>query len=270
MSTIENPRVEPVPGSEADPFRYGWRHVPVKQANGRVEHEQVPLTLEDLLFPEEGDFAVQHWSHIEDYFYLFAIFQWVLAGFPGGLVLSDCRVRWDVPGLRPLGPDVAVFLDAPPGWDGGTLGVAETEARPVLVVEVTSPETRKKDFGIKKVYYHQAGVPLYVIVDARPSPRGRRVKLHGFSRGPEGYESLPLDDEGRLWIEPLNLWMAIAEDRVVCIDGRTGEPIAGFAEQIQARAEAEAQTAEVEARNRELEARNRELMDEIRRLRGEA
>ena len=68
----------------------------------------------------------------------------------------------------------------------------------------------------------------------------------------------------------LNLWMAIAEDRVVCIDGRTGEPIAGFAAQIQARAEAEAQTAEVEARNRELEARNRELMDEIRRLRGEA
>ena len=130
---------------------------------------------------------------------------------------------------------------------------------------------------IDHTHYHQAGVPLYVIVDARPSPRGRRVKLHGFSRGPEGYEPLPLDDEGRLRIEALNLWMAIAEDRVVCIDGRTGEPIAGFAEQIQARAEAQAyaaeaqaQAAEAEARNREMEARNLELMDEIRRLRGEA
>lgn len=303
MSTIRDPRAdpeaEPAPGPEADPFRYGWRDVARKQPDGRVEVEQVPLTLEDLLFPEEGDFAVQYRSHIEDCFYLLGAFGVLLAGDPRALVLSDCRVRWDVPGLRPLGPDVAVFLNAPEGWDGGTLGVAETDARPVLVVEVTSPETRKKDFGIKKDFYHRARVPIYVIVDARPHPKQeRRVKLHGFRYAPEGYEPMPLDDRGRLWLEPLGVWMAIERARVVCIDGETGEPITTFAEALlalaeaearareaiqslaeaearareetRARAEAEARATEAEGRARaEFEDRIRAMEAELRRLRGE-
>jgi colicin import membrane protein len=272
MSTIEDPRVapapEPVPGSEADPFRYGWRYVPIKQPDGRVEVEQVPLTLEDLLFPEEGDFAVQYRSHIEDCYYLLGTFNARVADNPRAVVLSDCRVRWDVPGLRPLGPDVAVFFNVPNDWDGGTLGVADSQAQPVLVIEVTSPDTRKNDFGRKKKFYHQANVPLYVIVDARPGPKGRRVKLHGFRWTFEGYEAVPLDDQDRIWVESLNLWLAIADARVVCIDGATGEPIGGFVEQFQgrieaqARADAEAQTriewqarADAEARSRiELQA----------------
>ena len=32
---------------EEDPFRYGWRYVEKKGSNGRVEFEQIPLTLED-------------------------------------------------------------------------------------------------------------------------------------------------------------------------------------------------------------------------------
>jgi colicin import membrane protein len=267
MSTIQDPRVEsspsPVPGSEADPFRYGWRYVTVKQSDGRVELEQVPLTLEDLLFPEEGDFAVQYPSHINDCRYLMMVFQTKLAGDPEALVLHDCRVDWNLPGVRPLGPDIAVFLGVPNDFDRGTLGLFKDAAIPVLVVEVTSPDTRKNDFGIKKDYYHRAGVPVYIIVDARPGPKGRRVKLHGFRQSPEGYEPLPLDDQGRLWVEPMGLWLAIADRRVVCIDGETGEPIGDYGEQVQARIEAEARFAEAEARILELEA-------EIRRLRGEA
>jgi Uma2 family endonuclease len=277
MSTIEDPRVEPnpVPGSPADPFRYGWRYVSRKQADGRVELEQVPLTLEDLLFPEEGDFAVQYRSHIEDCYYLLGVFNARVADNPRAVVLSDCRVRWDVPGLKPLGPDVAVFFNVPNDWDGGTLGVADAEARPVLVIEVTSPDTRKNDFGRKKLFYHQAGVPLYVIVDARPGPKGRRVKLHGFEFAPEGYVSVPLDDRERLWIEPLNLWLAIEDRRVVCIDGATGEPIGGYVEQVQARTEAEARSAEAEARaeadsRARLEAEARAEADSRARLEAEA
>jgi colicin import membrane protein len=259
MSTINDPRVEPspvpVPGSEADPFRYGWRYVPVKQPDGRVELEQVPLTLEDLLFPEEGDFAVQYPSHTKDCSYLRQVFETRLAGDPEALVLADCRVDWNLPGVRPLGPDVAVFLGVPSDFDRGTLGVAEDAAAPVLVVEVTSPDTRKNDFGIKKDYYHRAGVPLYVIVDARPGPEGRRVELLGFHHAPEGYDSMPLDDQERLWLEPFNLWLAIANARVVCIDGETGEPIGDYGEQVQARIEAETRSAAAEARSAEVEAR---------------
>src|ERR1700685_4074579 len=127
MSTIEDPRVtpSPVPGSEADPFRYGWRFVPVKQPDGRVEVEQVPLTLEDLLFPEEGDFAVQYPSHINDCHYLKTVLDTRLAGDPEAVVLTDCRVDWNLPGVKPLGPDIAVFLGVPSDFDRGTLGLVE-------------------------------------------------------------------------------------------------------------------------------------------------
>jgi colicin import membrane protein len=283
MSTIEDPRVEPKPGSEADPFRYGWRYVTRKQPDGRVELEQVPLTLEDLLFPEEGDFAVQFPSHVNDCLFLKMIFETRLAGDDEAVVLSDCRVDWNLPGVRPLGPDVAVFLGVPHDFDRGTLGLVKDSATPVLVVEVTSPDTRKNDFGIKKDFYHRAGVPLYVIVDARPGPKGRRVKLHGFRHAPHDYEAIPLDDQNRLWVEPLGLWLAIEDRRVVCLDGATGERIGDYGDQVQARIEAEARSAEAEVRSAEAEARSaeaearadladariRELEAEIRRLRGE-
>jgi hypothetical protein len=297
MSTIHDHRVEPVPGSPADLFRYGWRYVPVKQADGRVELEQVPLTLEDLLFPKEGDFEVHYESHDEDCRYLKSVFRSRVAGDPMAKVLSDCRVRFDVPGLEPLGPDVAVFSNLRSDWDGGILEVVETGARPVLVVEITSAESRKNDFGPKMDYYHQAGVPLYVIVEARPESKGRGMKLHGFRHTPEGYEPLPLDDRLRLWVEPLGIWMAIEGPRVVCFDGRTGERFADYEDEVRARVEAQAHAveaqahafeaqahaveaqaraaeaqarAEAEARARaEIEARMREMEAELRRLRGE-
>ena len=264
MSTIDESLAEAVPaaGSPEDPFRYGWRTVVRRQPDGRLAREQIPLTLKDLLFPEEGDFEVHYASHDEFCGFLKAIFMSRVDHDPMGKVLSDCRVRFDVPGLEPLGPDVAVFANLRNDWDGGTLEVAETGARPVLVVEITSASTRLNDFGPKKAYYHQAGVPLYIIVDTRPGTKRHRMKLHGFRRTPEGYDPLPLDDQGWLRVEPLGIWLAIEEDRIVSIDGQTGERIGDFAEQVRARAEAE-------ARNRDLEARMLAMEAELRRLRGE-
>jgi Uma2 family endonuclease len=268
MSTIQDPRVEPEPGSPADPFRYGWRYVVRRQPSGRLGREQIPLTLEDLLFPKEGDQTPQFPSHTDDCHYLVNVFSTRVADNPMAMVLSDCRIRYDVPGLRPLGPDVAIFFNLRRDWDGGTLDVAETGARPALVVEITSPDTRKHDFGPKKDYYHQAGVPLYVIVDARPGPKGRRVKLHGFRRDPAGYEPLPLDDLGRLWIGALGIWLAVGDRRVICIEGRTGERFLDYVELVRARAAAEARLAEIRARA-EKESRIRNLEAELRRLGGE-
>ena len=45
--------------AKADPFCYGWRYVRVKGLDGTVTEEQVPLTEEDVLFPEVGDYIVQ-------------------------------------------------------------------------------------------------------------------------------------------------------------------------------------------------------------------
>ena len=270
MSTIDDRKVaaEPVPGSPEDPFRYGWRYVIRRGANGRLGRNQVPLTLRDLLFPLEGDFAMQEQAHVEDCFYLMGAFQSRTAGDPRARVLSDCRVRWDVPGLEPLGPDVAVFFEVPEDWEGGTLDVAATGARPVLVVEITSPDTRVNDFGVKKEYYHQAGVPTYVIVDVRYRAKRRKLKILGFRRSPDGYEPIPLDQGDRLWLEPFQLWMAIADRRVACIDGTTGRALPGPGEAILQFYEGEANLAAAQAELAEAEAAR--LQAEAERVQAQA
>ncbi len=35
---------------EPDPYRYGWRYMRVEGPDGSVSFDQVPLTLEDVLF----------------------------------------------------------------------------------------------------------------------------------------------------------------------------------------------------------------------------
>ena len=109
MSTISKSRPPKPPGPQPDPYRYGWRYVTIRAPNGSETFEQVPLTLEDVLFPEEGDFIVQTDGHIGDIVYLRTVFKSQVAGVPTTVVLSDCRVDWNLAGVRPLGPDVAVF-----------------------------------------------------------------------------------------------------------------------------------------------------------------
>lgn len=256
-------------GGAPDPFRYGWRNVD----HQRYGDWRIPLTLDDLLFPEEADQTPQSQSCTRNRFSLMEAFRRRQADVRDALILVDCRVRYDVAGLKPVGPDIAIFFDAPRGFNGATFDVTETKARPVMVVEITSPDTRIFDFGIKKRIYHRAGVPWYIILDSRPRSKNRRLALRGYRDSPDGYEPIPLDDRGRLWLEPLNLWLSNDGDRVICVDGETGEPIGDYSDQAEgrraeyARAEAERARAEAEAR-RDLEARLRAMEEENRRLRG--
>src|SRR6516165_8904 len=165
MSTVSKSRPAKQPPSELDPFRYGWRYVRITQPDGTEALDQVPLTLEDVLHPELGDFIVQTDAHDNDRAYLKSVFKARLSRNRTAAVLSDCRVDWNVPGIRPLGPDVAVFFGVRRFIDWATFDVAAEGARPILVIEVTSPETRANDIGIKVDYYHRARVPLYVIAD---------------------------------------------------------------------------------------------------------
>jgi colicin import membrane protein len=269
---------------EADPFRYGWRYVKVTRPDGTEDFEQVPLTLEDVLHPQEEDFIVHTDGHNEGCRYLKSVLKARLAGDPSAVVLSDCRVDWGVPGLRPLGPDIAVFFGVGRHRDWGTFHVAEEGAQPALVIEITSPETRQNDLGIKVDYYHRAGVPHYVIVDVRVRGEGRRLDLIGYRYTSDGYEPLEPDERGRLWLERVGLWLGVAGDRVAFYDPDTGREIGDYTElsqaitaEAQARAEAEARaealartaTAEAQARA-DLEARLREMEAELRRVRGEA
>jgi Uma2 family endonuclease len=276
MSTLIDRAAREVETPPQDPYRYGWRDVRRIRPDGGVELDQVPLTLEDALHPEPGDVVVENSAHEQIRRYLSDVLHGRLAQEPGALVLSDCRVAWDVPELRPHSPDVAVIFgvrQAREKWS--TFDVTEEGVRPTLIIEITSPETRSNDLETKLDHYHRVGVPYYAIIDEDESSGTRALRLIGYRHTPAGYQALPLDDRGRLWLEPIGLWLATREGRVRFEDAQTGAMIGDYVEQSEAldaaeeaRAAAEEARDAAKARAEAAEARLRELEAELQRLRG--
>ncbi len=276
MSTVSTspPRQPTAPAP--DPYIYGWRDVPVTGPDGRVSYDQVPLTLEDVLFPETGDFIVQTDHHDNDSSYLKSVFKARLAGDPEAAVVSDCRVDWNIPGVRPLGPDIAMFFGISHHRDWATLDVAAEGAQPALVVEVTSPQSRMNDLETKVEFYHAAKIPLYVIADARTeTEETRRLELIAYRYQPDGYERIAPDHRGWIWLEPVRLWLGVTRTRhpgydlLACYDPETGEEIGDYvavtkALDAEAESRARAEASAVAAENRAATAENRAATAENR------
>jgi len=223
---------EPATGQE-DPWRYGWRYVKRVNGDGVEESEQVPLTLEDVLFPEEGDFRVETLAHIKDCMYLFAVLAERLSHRPDAGVFCDNRIDWGVMGLRALGPDVAVFFHAEDiDPQAGTFYRELYDAVPVVVIEVTSPSTRANDVGPKVDFYHRANVPLYVIADTvSREGQEREMMLRGYRAGEAGYVEFGPDERGRIRLAPLPLWITLRPGRVALEDA-AGEEIGDYTEVV--------------------------------------
>ena len=163
MSTVSTSPPTNLPPDESDPFRYGWRYVTVRAADGTETLDQVPLTLEDVLFPETGDFIVQTDLHDTDTSYL-KTFQHRLPGAQDAVAVSDCRVDWNIPGVTSAGRTSRVLrLEAAeglgdagrrgrgsPAGPGGRGDIARARARTTLRSSSSSIIGR---------------VPLYVIAD---------------------------------------------------------------------------------------------------------
>jgi colicin import membrane protein len=107
--TTATPQPVPLTDADADPFRYGWRLVPRPTPDNPHHFEQVPLTLDDVLHPEVGDFIVHSDRHETDRMYLTAVLRARLEPSRRAIVLSDVRIAWDIPDLRAHGPDVMVI-----------------------------------------------------------------------------------------------------------------------------------------------------------------
>ena len=301
--TTATPQPVPHTDADADPFRYGWRLVPRPTPDNPSHLEQVPLTLDDVLHPEVGDFIVHSDLHETDRMYLTAVLRARLEASGAAIVLSDVRIAWDVPDLRPHGPDVMVIPGIAERQDWSTFDVAVEGARPALIIEITSPETRVNDVQRKVAHYARAGVAQYVIVDRIGRGGARRVRLLDYRLAGGVYRRRAPDAAGRVHLVIANLWLGVEGDHVVCYDER-GAAFGDYATAVRqaaaaeeraqreamARAEAEeraqreAAAREVEARARaeaeeqarreaaaraELEARMRDLEAELRRLRGE-
>jgi Uma2 family endonuclease len=249
-----------------DPFRYGWRPVTTVAADGREQVELVPLTLTDVLHPEVGDQVTHAEPHERRCVYLYNVLTAQLAADPSAVVLHDVRVAWDVPGLRPHGPDLAVVLNVRARQAWTTFDVAVEGVRPDIIIEVTSPETAALDRSTKMEQYELARVPLYVIVDAVSLRRAPSLRLLGYQLTPTGYQPLAPDDHGRLWLGPARLWLAVEDDEIVCYDAeeRRLDDYTTLARTLNA---AEVAREAASQRADRAEARLREMEAEMRRLR---
>jgi Uma2 family endonuclease len=261
MSTVSGrpTRGSQPPTVDRNPFRYGWRYVRNVRPDGTEEIDQVPLTLEDVLHPEAGDVIVESYPHNSDRDYLKAVFRTRLPHERTAAVFSDCQVDFNIPGVKPICPDVVVFFDIRRQAPWSSFDVAAEGARPVLVVEITSPDTRSNDIGTKKTYYYRAKVPWYVIADVRfEGENERRIELLLYRRTGAGYRRVKPDESGRVWLEPVGLWLGQVRDRIggfmrlACFDPETGEEVGDYTAISQALADAQ------------------RLLDEEARARGEA
>ncbi len=258
-----------IPGSDADPFRYGWRYVRMQQPDGTEVVHEVPLRLIDLLHPEEGDHVTHTEAHERRCVYLYNIFQAQVHDDPTTVVLHDVRIAWDVPDLRPHGPDLMVIphVRVPQNWS--TFEVADEGTRPTLILEVTSPETRRMDVIEKVSHYARAGVPCYVIVDSVAQAGRTELHLRGYELVGTTYAPLAPDARGWLWLDAVQVWLGIQDNEVYAYD-RDGQQLGDYATVVaqlttavtqlvtehtaRVAAEAQAEAAEAQAA-REREAR---------------
>ncbi|MCS6938071.1 MAG: Uma2 family endonuclease [Roseiflexus sp.] len=248
------PTQEVTAAPPGNPFPYGWRYVERTAPDGSVTVEQVPLTLEDVLHPQEGDQVTHSDLHQRICVYLYNVLRGLLAGVPGAVVLHDVRIAWDDPDLKAHGPDLAVIFGVRARKNWSTFDVAAEGVRPTVIIEVTSPETRGIDLTVKLDEYDLAGVEFYIIVDVAQRRGQETLRLLGYRRTPTVYAVLPPDDQGRLWIEPLRIWLGVQDQQVVCYDA-AGNPIGDYPDLQAALATAEQRIAALEA--------------ELRRLRGD-
>jgi Uma2 family endonuclease len=286
MSTVPDRQTKSVDPSTVRPakppragqasFEYGYREVRRKLPNGRYRWERVPLTLEDVLHPQLGDVHVLSDPHADDCTYLRVVLKARYAEDHSVVVFSDCGIFWDIPGLDHHSPDLSVIFGVKERKEWKTFHVKTEEVWPKLIIEVTSPKTRILDVETKVWEYAQARVPHYVIADARERGNKRRLTLIAYRLKGAAYEPEPLDERGRVWLEPVGLWLGVTVhpetggDRIALIDPVTDEEIGDYTAINRARVEAieranaetqranaETQRADAETRRADAEAQAR-------------
>src|SRR5487761_210712 len=230
VSRLLVPPLPPTPPPQEETPFYGWRYLRRRDAEGREYLEEVPLTLEDVLYPQEGDEKPMRPQHQIECAYLANVLRTRFADDSTVAVLSDCLIDWGVAEQRNHEPDIAVFREVriPPNPRQGTFRLSPSGGRIALVIEVVSPDTRENDVVRKTVDYHRLGVPLYGMIDQQHEEGARH--LHGYRWTPSGYEELPLDAGGRLLLEPVGLQLALEDGWLACYDAVTGERLGDYQE----------------------------------------
>jgi hypothetical protein len=161
------------------------------------------------------------------------------------------------PGTQQFAPDVLAARVDP--HFRSSYRLEEEGIVPAFVLEVISPESRRRDTVDKRRAYEAMGVEEYLLFD----PVGRLLipRIQGYRREGEGWVKWEQDEAGRLWSEVFGAWLTVIGDdlRLMRRDG-TLEP--SPAEEALAR-----EQAEIAARGEALAREQAE--EEIRRLEAE-
>ncbi len=188
----------------------------VELDDGSVEEQELPLTMELLLHPQEGDKVTQTDFHLTLVFSVLGRLRRWLERTPGVGVFSDLRFDWHREGLKPSGPDIAVVQGLPATRAeiseqiGGTFDTTFWGVRPHLVIEVVSPEhgrLRKKDLEENVDVYARAGVEEYLVFNPIRIGSEEPLELLGFHlAGGLRYSEIQGDPQGRILSQTTGLF----------------------------------------------------------------
>ena len=203
-----------------DPYPYGWREAIRTLPDGTEVLERTPLTLEDILHPQVGDYRMHDPTNMSDFVTISTMYcppdsqrsrmPWscMTCVWPGHTLISESA--W----TRHCGD----FQRPATHINWSTFSEAEEGTKPSLIIEIVSPSTRSVDVVKKVDHYARVGVPNYIIVD-RFERRGVMVReLVGYRLTPDGYEELSPNADGWLRLEPVNLWLGLEGEDLVCYD----------------------------------------------------
>jgi len=200
----------------------GWRYVEIPSKNGRVKYERVPLTRYELLHPQEGYIIVHASPHDFNTACIGNSTKIGLRDNPQARIFGDLRTDLNLPGIRPVSPDVSILFGVSQERIWKTFNCQKEGVIPSVVFEVTSPGTRENDFDEKYNYYCQAGIPYYVILDIRYGWDGpvetATYDLYVFERISGQYEKMQANMEGKYWLPPLKMWVGLGEKGILCYD----------------------------------------------------
>lgn len=231
----------------------GWRYSKQVLLDGTHIRERHPLTILDILFPEEGDEVSVRNRHAITQTSAYDVMSMSTRNNPSMVAFKEMRIDFGLPSLRPLAPDAALVsgITKPKDYNWSTFYVKEEGATVELVMEITSPATRHIDvepsmlttreqhvfqrqlveypmLRSKWEIYAEAGVRIYIVIDDPEETGAPFLYFYRLNALKKIFTRCYPDAQGRFWIPPLRLYIARGTHTIKWLDD-TGHEVVDYA-----------------------------------------
>ena len=237
--------------SPPNDWTYGWRYEDVKNADGTLQTQRIPLTPEEALHPKEEYVMSERTSHVMIATELRNMLRVWSVQHPEMTIFYNLIFGWDHPEIGDYAPDIAIVPNVrEPEADRGRFDVAAEGTRPCF-----SPKTRSADKGVKLRDYARLGIAEYIYIDSRTTRRGIISEIVGHRLSQGVYQPIPIDEDGAVYCETLSLRIGILNGRVWVEDAITGRELLDHVETDRAYLAAEERATFAEERATSAEER---------------